>query len=97
MFVQAQASAGDPSVPVSRPEQGELHPQEWLGVLPCQHPEASAAHTGAELPRRYDLPQSLSLTRPSERGRGAQPIPFPRPRPDTRTPVPLPPTPSGGT
>lgn len=96
MFVQAQASAGDPSVPVSRQEQGELHSQERLGVLSRQHPEAAAAHAGAELPRRRDVPQPLSVPRPSQRGRCAQPVPFPRPRPGTRAPVPLPPASPGG-
>lgn len=97
LFVQAQASAGDPSVPVSGPEQGELYSQKRLCVLPRQHLEAPAAHPGAELPRRRVIPQPVSLPRPSERGRSAQPVPFPRPRPDTRTPVPLPPAPSGRT
>lgn len=40
MCPQNQTSAGPPSLLVSRPQQGQLHPQHRLCLLPRQHPEA---------------------------------------------------------
>lgn len=63
VFFQAQTSAGDPSLPVSRPQQGQLHPQQRLCLLPCQHPQALTPRPGPQLPPR---------------GGPSKPVPVPR-------------------
>lgn len=62
---QAQTSAGDPSLPVSRPQQGQLHPQQWLRLLLSQHPQTLAAQPRPQLSPRGGPPEPVPIPRAS--------------------------------
>lgn len=62
---QVQSSAGDPPLPVPRSQQGQLHPQQWLCLLPRQHPQALAARPGPQLSLSGGAPKPVPVPRAS--------------------------------